>query len=138
MPNKYYVDTSIWIDLYEDRKGFNNEKLGDYALNLFYFIIEKNHKLIISDMLIKELEINYTTAQINGMMKIYGNSIEKVKTTTKQRDEAKKLSLERNLPYGDALHAIIARHNNLILVSRDKHFKELIDISKYYKPEELI
>ena len=136
--NKYYADTSIWIDLYEDRKGFNNEKLGDYALDLFYFIIEKNHKLIISDMLIKELGINYTTAQINGMMMIYGNLIEKVKITTKQRDEAKKLSLERNLPYGDALHAIIARDNNLILVTRDNHFKKLTDISKYYKPEELI
>jgi len=136
--NKYYADTSIWIDLYEDRKGFNNEKLGDYALDLFYFIIDKNHKLIISDMLIKELGINYTTAQINGMMKIYGNLIEKVKITTKQRDEAKKLSLERNLPYGDALHAIIARDNNLILVTRDNHFKKLTDISKYYKPEELI
>ena len=136
--NKYYADTSIWIDLYEDRKGFNNEKLGDYALDLFYFIIDKNHKLIISDMLIKELGINYTTAQINGMMMIYGNLIEKVKITTKQRDEAKKLSLERNLPYGDALHAIIARDNNLILVTRDNHFKKLTDISKYYKPEELI
>ena len=138
MENKYYADTSIWIDLYEDRKGFNNEKLGDYALDLFYFIIDKNHRLIISDLLIKELGINYTTAQINGMMKIYGNLIEKVKITTKQRDEAKKLSLERNLPYGDALHAIIARDNNLILVTRDNHFKKLTDISKYYKPEELI
>ena len=136
--NKYYADTSIWIDLYEDRKGFNNEKLGDYALDLFYFIIEKNHKLIISDMLIKELGINYTTAQINGMMKIYENLIEKIKITTKQRDEAKELSLERNLPYGDALHAIIARDNNLILVTRDNHFKKLTDISQYYKPEELI
>ena len=29
MENKYYLDTSIWIDVYEDRKGYNNEPLGE-------------------------------------------------------------------------------------------------------------
>ena len=52
--------------------------------------------------------------------------------------EAKKIAKERNLPSGDALHSIIARDNDLILVTRDNHFKELTDISKYYKPEEII
>jgi len=36
----------------------------------------------------------------------------------------------RNVPRGDALHAIIARDHKLILITRDNHFKKLEDISK--------
>ncbi|MBI3026645.1 PIN domain-containing protein [Candidatus Woesearchaeota archaeon] len=48
--------------------------------------------------------------------------------TEKQREEAKKIAEERNVPAGDALHAIIARDNDLILVTRDSHFRKLEDI----------
>lgn len=41
MVEKYYVDTSVWIDLYEDRKGYNKEPLGDFALKLFSYIKAK-------------------------------------------------------------------------------------------------
>ena len=53
---KYYIDTSIWMDVYENRTGFNKESLGRYALKLFHHIRKENHKLIISDVLIRELE----------------------------------------------------------------------------------
>ena len=136
--NKYYIDTSIWIDIYEDRKGFNNEPLGEYALKLFAFIRKEKHKLIISDILIRELERYYSMEKINGMIKIYENLIERIITTQKQRNEAKIIGEQNNLPPGDALHSIISRDNNLILVTRDKHFKKIEFISKSYKPEELI
>ena len=138
MDNKYYLDTSIWIDVYEDRKGYNNEPLGEYGLKLLALIKAKENKIIISDLLIFELEVRYTIPEINGMLKPFEKITEKIKSTTKQKLEAKKIAEERKLPYGDALHSIIARDNNLILITRDKHFKELTDISKYYKPEELI
>ena len=138
MTNKYYIDTSIWMDVYEDRKGYNNEPLGEYGLKLLALIKAKEYKLIITDLLISELEVNYTIAEINGMIKPFEVIIEKIISTKKQKLEAKKIAEQRSLPYGDALHSIIARDNNLILVTRDKHFKELEDISKSYKPEELI
>jgi len=64
--------------------------------------------------------------------------IEKLFVRKDQRDEAMKISKERNLPPGDVLHAIIARDHKLIMITRDKHFKELEDITIHYKPEELI
>ena len=88
--------------------------------------------------MISELEVRYTIAEINGMIKPFEQLIEKIISTKNQKLEAKKIGLERNLPTGDALHSIIARDSNLILVTRDKHFKELTDISKYYKPENII
>ena len=138
MNQKYYIDTSIWMDLYEDRKGFNNEPLGDYALKLFSSIRTKKSKLIITDILIRELEMNYSVEEINGMMKPFENIIEKIIATREQRDEAKKIAEERNIPPGDVLHAIITRDNELILITRDKHFRQLEDISKHHKPEDII
>jgi len=138
MTQRYYIDTSIWIDLYEDRKGFNNEPLGDYALKLFSLIRAKKNNLVITDILIRELEMNYSLEEINGMMKPFENIIEKIVATREQRDEAKKIAEERNIPPGDVLHAIIARDNELILITRDKHFRQLEDISKHHKPEDII
>lgn len=138
MPQKYYLDTSIWIDLYEDRRGYNKEPLGDYALKLISLIKAKKCPLIITDLLIKELEMNYSVEEINGMMKPFENIIEKITTTKKQRDEAEKIAKERKIPRGDALHAILARDHDLILATRDKHFRELEDISKHHKPEDFI
>lgn len=135
---RFYVDTSIWMDLLEDRKGFNSEPLGDYALRLFAVIKAKNYKLVLSDFLIRELESNYSTEEINGMILPFKKVIEKVFVTKEERDEAKKIAEHRNLPPGDALHAIISRDNNLILITRDKHFRDLEDITKHYKPEEII
>ena len=138
MAEEYIIDTSIWVDLYEDRKGYNNEPLGDYACKLLVKIKAKEIVIVMTDFLIKELETIYSIAEINGMFKPFEKIIKKIIATEKQREEAKKISKERNLPAGDALHAIISRDNNLILVTRDRHFRKLEDISKHYKPEELI
>src|SRR3989344_2462425 len=138
MVGKYYIDTSIWMDLLEDRKGYNDEPLGDYALKLFAMIKAKKHQLVVSDLLIRELESNYSVEEINGMILPFQKIIEKIFVTKEQRDEAKKIAEERDLPPGDVLHAILARDNNFIMVTRDKHFKELRDITKHYKPEEII
>ncbi|MBD3303727.1 PIN domain-containing protein [Candidatus Woesearchaeota archaeon] len=135
---KYYLDASIWIDLYENRKGFNNEPLGDFAWKLFGLIKASKNKLVISDFLVRELESNYSIEEINGMIKPFEDIIERVFVTKKQKDEAKILAQERSLPPGDVLHSILARDNNLILITRDKHFVQLTDISRSYKPEEII
>lgn len=138
MAEKYYIDTSIWMDLLEDRKGYNDEPLGDYALKLFAMIKSKKHTLVVSDLLIRELESNYSVEEINGMVLPFQKIMEKVFVTKEQRDEAKRIAEERNVPPGDVLHAIIARDNKYIMVTRDKHFKDLTDVTKHYKPEEII
>lgn len=138
MTKRYMIDTSIWVDLYEDRKGHFNEPFGEYALKLLSLIKAGESKIVITDLLIRELEVNYSIQQINGIFKVFENQIEKLITTKEQRQEAKRIAAERNLPAGDALHAIIARDNELILITRDKHFRKMQDISQHYKPEDII
>ncbi len=133
----YYIDTSIWIDFLEDRHGHKNEPLGEFALKLFIQIKVKKYNLVLSDILIKELGSFYSIEEINGMMMPFKNQIVKVYANKKQIFEAKTISKQRKLPIGDVLHAILARDNRLILVTRDKHFRDLEDITKCYKPEEL-
>ena len=138
MTEKYLIDTSIWVDLYDDRKGFRNEPLGSYALQLLVKITAKNSKIVLTDHLIRELEVNYSSEEISGMFKPFEKQIEKMIVTREQREQAKAIASEQKVPRGDALHAITARDNNLILITRDKHFKQLQDISRHYKPEDII
>ena len=137
MAEKYLIDTSIWVDLYEDRKGYAGEPLGDFAFKLFGMIKAKQNKIVITDLTIRELEMNYSIPEINGMMKPFEAIMEKVIASEDQRDEAKKIAEERNVPKGDALHAVIARDNKFVLIARDKHFKQLTDISQHHKPEDI-
>ena len=138
MTEEYIIDTSIWVDLYEDRKGYNNEPLGDYAFKLLVKIKANEKVIVLTDFLIKELETLYSVAEINGMFKPFEKITKKITDTEKQRQKPKKFAKERGVPAGDVLHAIVARDNDLILVTRDRHFRKLEDISKHYKPEELI
>ena len=61
-----------------------------------------------------------------------------VESTEKQIGLAKDLSFKRNVPKRDALHALIARDNKAILVTFDKHFQMLLDITKPKRPQDLI
>lgn len=132
------MDTAIWIDLYENRKGYLGEPLGEYAFSLFKMIKSKNCKIVVTDLILIELEMNYSLAEINGMMKPFEGLLEKFFSSEEQWAEAKRIAGERKVPKGDAMHAILARDNGFVLVSRDRHFKGLADISSCYKPEEII
>src|SRR3989344_2464930 len=92
------------MDVYEDRKGYNNEPLGDYGLKLLALIKAKGGKLIITDLIIKELQNYYNVAEIKGMMKPFEQIMEKIIGTKKQGDKPKKIADERKFPYGDLLH----------------------------------
>lgn len=92
---KYYIDASIWIDLYEDRKGYQGEPLGEFALKLFSLIKAKNSILVLTDFLIRELESNYSIEEINGMVKPFEKIVKKILVTKEQRQEAKKIAQEK-------------------------------------------
>jgi predicted nucleic acid-binding protein len=62
----------------------------------------------------------------------------KVEVKEEQLKEAIKTGKRLNLPVKDALHAIMARDNHAILISRDKHFYELSEQMTIKKPEDLI
>lgn len=135
MTDKYYLDTCIWIDYFENRED-NFRPLGEWAVSLIKNVIKKENLFIITDHLINELKINYSEEEINKMFSIIPKELFLMtKINEKQAKEARNIKSKYKIPFGDALHIIAAKDNNAILVSRDKHILEL-NLCK--KPEELI
>ncbi|MEK6934395.1 MAG: PIN domain-containing protein [Nanoarchaeota archaeon] len=139
MKTKFYIDPSIWRDYYENRSD-RFRPLGEWALKLINEIIENKNVIIYSDFVIEELKIKYNEEEINKILGIIGQRglLLKVDISKAQLQEASILCKKRNVAFGDALHAILARDNKAIMITRDKHFLELLDIVEIKKPEDLI
>ena len=137
---KYLFDTCIWRDHYENRFGPQGRPLGKYATKLFMRIFRNKDVLLFSEFIIRELKSDFSENEINEMLNVLfiANILEKVEVFEEDYKEAKKIGLERNLPTGDVLHAIIARNNGAILVSQDNHCQQLKDIVEVKKPEQII
>lgn len=134
----FYFDTSIWIDFFENRNEPNLPK-GDWATALLNKVVEVNAKIIYSDHVLNEMaEAGYSSIECDIMFSKLRSILIFVEATAKQMGKAKDLAIKRNIPKGDALHALIARDNKAILVTIDHHFKELQDIIKPKKPQDLI
>ncbi|MBU2637418.1 MAG: PIN domain-containing protein [Nanoarchaeota archaeon] len=138
MDERYYVDTQIWRDYYENRKD-RFRPLGEWALRFFNQSVEQRDIIFYSGIVIDELKKQYDIEQIKKIFRIIpAKLLQKLATTTEQFHEALRLKAERKVPLGDAFHAVVARDNNAIVISRDRHFLLLEDIAPHKKPEELI
>ena len=135
---KYYVDTCIWRDFHENRSD-RFRPLGEWAFQFFRMIKKTRSKVLYSSLILKELSIVFDKKTILEILSIVNdeNLLEKVKINREQYGEAARLNRDRKLPFVDLLHAILARDNNAILVTRDKHFQQFDDI-EIRKPEDLI
>ncbi len=129
------VDTNIYIDFLGKRRYWRA------AQRFFNDTVSCKHKIFIIDKIIRELERNeivnefYETIEFELNKK---NKLEFISFSRKDVEEAFKLSRLKNIPFVDTLIAIVAKNNNLIVVTRDKHFfLDLAEIISVYKPEEL-
>lgn len=130
---KYYLDTCVLLDYYEKRG-----KNGEIALKLINKINERQDFVIYSDLHIIELKkLDYKYKEINGIFKVF-NSIIKAHVNNEQLNEAKILVNHIKIPRKDALHAVIARDNEAILISHDKHFELLKYLIEVKTPLELV
>lgn len=132
---EFYFDTSIWLDFFEKRGEH-----GEAALTLITKIIKEDFKIAYSDMTIKELRnLGYSNEEINSIFSVVKpDNIKRIHINKEQKEEAQKLALQRKIPKGDALHAVLARDNLVQLISRDEHFQKLRDMIKVKKPEDSI
>lgn len=138
MDKKYYFDTSIWLDFFENRDEPNMPK-GEWVNKLLNKIINDNDKIVYSNNNMFELiQAGYTIFDIKNMLKPLKPIIVFVEATEKQVRKARDLSLKREIPKRDALHALIARDNKSKLITLDHHFKKILDITKPHKPNDLI
>jgi len=138
MEKRYYFDTSIWLDFLEKRDEPNMPK-GEWATKLVEKIIRDRDKIIFSDVNMMELRgAGYSDFDMEDILDKFGEAIIKVEASEKEIGKSKDLASKKGIPRGDALHALIARDNNSILVTLDHDFKELTDIIKPYRTNDLV
>ena len=136
---KFYIDTSIWRDYYEDRRDKFNF-FGEHAFKLFLQIKEREDIVVYSELVIKELKNDFDDSVIMEIFDIMKkeNLLEKTDINKSDVEEATKIYKKLKIPFGDCLHAILARKHSAIMVTRDKHFELLRDVVEVKKPEDLI
>jgi len=138
MVKKYYIDVCIWIDYFENRSD-KFRPLGDWAFGLIKKIINDNDLILYSELVEEELSESYSDEEIENIFSIVPSELfVKVKISDKQLVEARELSIKKKVPLGDAIHAVLSKDNNALLITRDEHFEKLRDIIIVKKPEDLI
>lgn len=137
MAEKYYLDTSIWMDYYEDRKD-SSKNIGEFAFKFLCKLLASKSIIVVSSFVQRELEANYSLDKIRSMTTPFEKLMERIEISDEAIEEAKEISKSRNLPFGDALHAVLARNSKAIMITRDNHFQLLKDICEVMKPEDLI
>lgn len=133
---KFYVDTSVWRDYFEDRRD-SIRPLGEFAFQFLKNCRKPKCIVVYSEPLLFELK-DFPRQLIEEMFSPFKELLLEVPTSKKQMNEAKLIAKNRGLPFNDVLQAIIARDNKAIMITRDKHFNELLDVFESSKPEEII
>ena len=139
VPAAVYLDTSIWRDYFEDRRD-GLRPLGEFAFRFLKECAEKGFDVIVSDTVTLELGLRFSESQIPEVFSAFKGSIRFIDATSEALAEAKHewAARERNLPFNDVLHAVLAKRNGAVLIARDRHFEALSEIVKICKPEEFI
>lgn len=140
MADKYWFDTCLWRDFYEDRTSKSGNPLGKYAADLFMKILQNKDNILFSESLIWELKKDYGEKEVNDMLHflLVNNILVTVKITKEEYIESRKLAQVKNIPFVDCLNAVQARNHNAIMVSQDMHFhKNLSDIVKTIRPQDV-
>ncbi|MBU2101012.1 hypothetical protein KKG83_00365 [Candidatus Micrarchaeota archaeon] len=135
---KFYLDTCIWRDYFEDRKD-NLKPLGEFAFQFLKKCIKENAVIFVSDLVIEELKKDYSLEQIELMFSDFKHLIVRTVYSREQAKEAFQFqrNTKKKFPLSDVLHSIMSRDEKAILVTRDKHFEE-IKISETDLPENLL
>ena len=137
---RYWVDTCIWRDFYEDRISDNGIDLSSYASDVFTKIILKKDKIIYSEALIWELRKRYTNNEINELLGLLlqNGILIRIPIIEDDKSKARTLSKQRGIPFSDCLIAVQAKRNNAIVISQDKHWiYNLSDTVRAIRPNEI-
>jgi len=136
---RYYVDTNIWLDLLESRSS-SLKPFGEFAFQFFKKCLDRKNCVLYSQIVLDELTLRHSLEDVEkhcfGLFQ-RTNLLEFVPAAEWQKNEAVRIALSRGVSKSDAVHAILARDNNAVVITRDKHFNLLQDIAKSLTPEEV-
>ena len=135
-----YIDTNVYIDYFLNRTD-KLRPLGDFAFNLIKKIVIEEYKLIISDLVILELEHNGFEKQVKILLEKLKENNNLTFVTSIEEDNVKtnKIVKERKTSFNDTKHAIISNRAKAdYFVTRNiRDFENLNDLVNPVYPESL-
>jgi predicted nucleic acid-binding protein len=133
---KFYLETNIWLDYFENRSD-GLRPLGEFAFLFLKKTIETKSVLCYSNVIISELNTVLTKEDINLKFNVIKNNLKYTESTKEDYFFAKKITSSFNIHFTDAFHAAIASRTGAVLITRDKHF-DCLDFIEVKKPEEVL
>ncbi|MEK6899095.1 MAG: PIN domain-containing protein [Nanoarchaeota archaeon] len=143
MNNSYYVDTCIYLNIWQ-KESIKGIELWRIAKEFFDKLEEREDTIYYSGFILKELSYILTDEEFNQKRELFNSNPIFIKEvlTKEEYEEARKIENELNneISFYDIMHILISRKTNSILITRDK---KLIEISKRLgveakKPEEIL
>lgn len=132
---KYYIDTCIWIDYWENRSD-NLRPIGEFAFK-FLSNIEEEDEIIYTKLTLTELRKFYSEETILSILSIIKKQLTFIEYTEDDFNVVKTLISTGLLHKTDALHITVARRKDALFITRDKQIL-LSGLIKSYMPEDLI
>jgi len=139
MEKRFYVDTSVWRDYFEDRSD-SMRPLGEFAFRFLKGCLDNRVEILVSDLVIIELRNSLSENQVAEIFSPFEAVIVRVAATKPQYVVAtgEWVRLGKMFPLNDVFHAIIAKGSRAVVVTRDRHFESLGHIAASAKPEDVI
>ncbi len=128
------VDTNIYIDYLEKRKYYK------YAEKFFKDTVSCKHKIFIIEEILFELKNNTDYIDFDIISSELKRKNKLVMLNSEEfSNEAYHISKELNVPFTDAIIAIVAKNKGLVILTRDKHFSQNLSFCvDCFKPEDLL
>jgi len=134
---KFYLDTAIWRDYFEDRND-GLRPLGEFAFQFLKNCDKKGYTVLYSGLVVQELKSAYSKERITELFSSFKHFLVKVSISNEQLLEARKISISTDGTHlKDIIHSILAKDNGAVMITRDRHFDVLANIVEVSKPEDV-
>lgn len=134
MTKLIYIDTNVYLDLLDNRHS-GYMPMGEIALNIINRAIKCEFHIIVSDVLLRELE---RFAPQENVKRLFASLTAAHKISFEFAENCDKLKagfFDISIPFYDRLHfAIAERCGAEYLVTSDKHFDKLKNNVKVIRP----
>jgi len=133
MAKSYYVDSCVYLNLWQKEKSRLGRPLWKYAKNFFEKVEQKESSIYYSGFLLKELSFILTENEFaqKRLMFMTSPNFKKIKLTLDEYKLAQKIEFKnKNIGFYDIIHMLLAKKTNSVLITRDK---KLLKLAKKYK-----
>jgi len=137
MKRRFYLDTAIWRDYFEDWHD-NLRPLGEFAFKFLKDCEKNDCEVLFSPLVAHELHSHYSAERVKEVFSSFTHYLKEVFISPEELSEARTLNHKlKDTHTSDIVHAILARDNCAVLITRDRHFETLSSIVQILSPEEV-